>query len=95
MRLEPSVSWRTEEQKQAALKAGRTSALAVFLEPAPFQNRGFSERTIRALLDCSVDAPERLLFMRPADLKKIPGVGKASFDEIMRYRAKFIRPLAD
>jgi hypothetical protein len=60
-------------------------------EPAPFRNRGFSERTIRALMDCSIDAPERLLFMKPADLKKIPGVGKGSVDEIMRYRAKFIR----
>jgi hypothetical protein len=85
-------SFRTEEQKQVALKAGRTSALAV-LEPFPFRHRGFSERTIRALMDCSIDAPERLLFMKPADLKKIPGVGKASFDEIMRYRAKFIPPV--
>jgi len=39
----------------------------------------------------SIDEPERLLFMQPANLKKIPGVGKASVDEIMRYRAKFIR----
>jgi len=29
--------------------------------------------------------------MKPANLKKIPGVGKSSVDEIMRYRAKFIR----
>ena len=87
-------SWRTEEQKQVALKAGRTSALPV-LEPFPFRHRGFSERTIRALMDCSIDAPERLLFMKPADLKKIPGLGKASLDEIMRYRAKFIRRRAD
>jgi hypothetical protein len=83
-------SWRTEEQKQVALKAGRTSDLPV-LEPFPFRHRGFSERTIRALMDCSIDVPERLLFMKPADLKKIPGLGKASVDEIIRYRAKFIR----
>ena len=83
-------SFRTEEQRQVALKASRTSALAVS-EPFPFRHRGFSERTIRALMDCSIDAPERLLFMKPADLKKIPGVGKGSVDEIMRYRAKFIR----
>ena len=83
-------SWRTEEQKLAARQAAKTSALAV-AEPAPFRNRGFSERTIRALMDCSIDEPERLLFMQPANLKKIPGVGKASVDEIMRYRAKFIR----
>jgi len=46
-------------------------------------------------MDCSIDAPERLLFMKPTDLKKIPGLGKTSVDEIMRYRAKFIRPRAD
>ena len=78
------------DRRTKAGTSAKMSALAV-AEPAPFRNRGFSERTIKALLDCSIDQPERLLFMQPADLKKIPGVGKASFDEIMRNRAKFIR----
>jgi hypothetical protein len=33
--------------------------------------------------------------MKPADIKKIPGLGKASVDEIMRYRTKFILRRAD
>lgn len=55
-------------------------------ERRPFRNRGLSERTIDALLDCGIDAPERLLSMTPAQLSEIPGIGKASLGEIMRYR---------
>jgi hypothetical protein len=39
---------------------------------------------------CGINAPERLLFMTPAQLKNIPGVGKASLAEIMRYRSRFL-----
>ena len=56
----------------------------------PYKNRGFSDRTIRALIDCSIDAPERLLFMTEDSLQKIPGVGKASLGEIMRYRTRYL-----
>jgi hypothetical protein len=72
---ERANSFRTEEQKRAAKAARMTSAIAI-AEPAPFRHRGFSERTIKALVNCSIDAPERLLFMKPADIKKIPGLGE-------------------
>lgn len=52
-----------------------------------FRDKGLSDRTIKALLDCGIDAPERLLFMTPDQLAVIRGVGKISLGEIMRYRA--------
>ena len=55
-----------------------------------FRDKGLSDRTIKALLDCGIDAPERLLFMTPDQLAVIRGVGKISLGEIMRYRARFI-----
>jgi DNA-directed RNA polymerase alpha subunit len=57
----------------------------------PFSDRGLSRRTIDALLDASIDAPERLLFMSEQQIKGIPGIGKASVTEIASYRAKYIR----
>jgi DNA-directed RNA polymerase alpha subunit len=60
------------------------------LPRAPFHNRRFSRRTIDALIARGIDAPERLLFATEADLKRIPGVGRASLNEIMRYRAQFL-----
>jgi hypothetical protein len=54
-----------------------------------FLVRGFSDRTVDALLAHGINAPERLLFAVEADLKGIPGIDKASFDEIMRYRRRF------
>ncbi|WP_146101361.1 hypothetical protein [Bradyrhizobium sp. AC87j1] len=76
----------------------RVIALAKVLSPIvhqgseqkPFQNRGFSERTIKALVDCSIDAPERLLFMTERQLQTIPGVGKACMTEIRSYRQKYL-----
>ena len=59
---------------------------------AVFGDRGFSDRTVTALVDCSIDAPERLLFMNEASLKTIPGIGKASLKEIMAYRSRFVLP---
>ena len=56
----------------------------------PFEARGFSEKTIKAILDCGIDSPERLLFMDETTIKKIPGVGKAAFAEIKQYRDRFI-----
>jgi hypothetical protein len=58
---------------------------------APFEKRGFSYQTIEVLVDCSIDAPERLLFMTQKQLKQIPGIDKTSLAEIKAYRAKFIR----
>ncbi len=58
--------------------------------PLTFLDRGFSNRTIDALVARGIDAPEHLLFATEAELKKIPGIGKASLDEIMCYRARYI-----
>ena len=55
-----------------------------------FRDRGLSDRTVKALLDCGIDMPERVLFMTPAQLAVIRGVGKTSLGEIMRYRARFV-----
>ena len=79
----------TAAQRAAALKAGSEVA-KYMLSRAPFHNRGFSGRTIDALIARGIDAPERLLFATEADLKRIPGVGRASLNEIMRYRAQFL-----
>jgi hypothetical protein len=52
-----------------------------------FRDTGLSERTVKALLACGIDAPKRLLSMTPAEIAIIPGVGGISLGEIMRYRA--------
>jgi DNA-directed RNA polymerase alpha subunit len=80
---------RTESERQAAIEAAVRSARAMSWG-APFRDRGFSDRTIDALIAHGIDTPERLLFAPEADLKSIPGIGKASFEEIMRYRTRFI-----
>jgi len=46
--------------------------------------------SIQALLDHGIDFPEPLLFMG-SQLKQIPGIGKTSFNEIKRYRERFVR----
>jgi hypothetical protein len=56
----------------------------------PFRHRGLSDRTIQALVGCSIDSPERLLFMTKKEIQSIPGIGKASMAEIIAYRDKFI-----
>jgi DNA-directed RNA polymerase alpha subunit len=45
---------------------------------------------VNALFTRGIDAPERLLFASEAELAKIPGIGKASLDQIMRYRARYV-----
>ena len=52
-----------------------------------FRDTGLCDRTVKALLACGIDVPKRLLSMAPAEIAIIPGVGKISLDEIMRYRA--------
>jgi hypothetical protein len=49
---------------------------------------------IKILIAHGVDAPERLLFASESDLRKIKGLGRAGFEEVMRYRTRFI-PLGD
>jgi hypothetical protein len=78
---------RTPEENAAVT----ASKLASVMRGISFRGRGFSDRTIQALLDHGIDFPEPLLFMEPSQLKQIPGIGKTSFAEIMRYRKRFGR----
>jgi hypothetical protein len=76
------------EGRIAATEAKKATA-RVFLSLAPFQNRGLSGRTIDALINSGMDAPERLLFMPASDIRKIPGIDKASMAEIDAYIRRF------
>ena len=78
---------RTPEE-DAAVTA---SKLASVMRAISFRGRGFSDRTVQALLNHGIDFPESLLFLEPSQLKQIPGIGKASFTEIKRYRERFGR----
>jgi hypothetical protein len=81
---------RTEAEKEATRLAGLMGASIYQAgQTHKFQNRGFSERTIKALAK-SVDAPERLLFMAEHEIEKIPGIAQASVREIRLYRKKFL-----
>jgi ERCC4-type nuclease len=81
---------RAEAEKEATrLATLMGSSIHQAGQTHQFQNRGFSERTIKALAK-SVDAPERLLFMREHEIEKIPGIGEASVREIRLYREKFL-----
>jgi len=57
----------------------------------PFAYRGLSSRITDALIAAGIDAPERLLFLTEAELKRIPGIGKVGHGEIMRYRDRFLK----
>jgi hypothetical protein len=54
-----------------------------------FAERGFSKRTVKALMDGGIDTPERLLFLEDAVIKECPGIGRASLEEVKAYRTKF------
>jgi hypothetical protein len=54
----------------------------------PFRNAGLSDHTVTALLNGGIDAPNRLLAITPADIAVIPGIGRTSLDQILRYRAR-------
>jgi hypothetical protein len=74
----------------AATGRVRRQMAVKLLEAKAFRHRGLSERTIGALVDSGIDAPERLLFVSPAQFRDIEGVGKVSFAEIMQYRSRFL-----
>ena len=81
-----------EEEAQRAEAARAQAIRAHNASPrAPFQVRGFSERTIDAIVNYGIDAPERLLFMTESQIRSIPEIGKVSAAEIAEYRAKFPR----
>jgi DNA-directed RNA polymerase alpha subunit len=84
------MSEPNELQLGASVKV-RNAAANLILSTAPFRDRGLSQRTIQALVDCGIDAPERLLFMTEEQIKNVPGAGKTSLAEIRAYRAKYIR----
>ena len=54
-----------------------------------FSERGLSGRTVDALLVAGIDAPERLLFLPESELRRLK-VGPAGFNEVMRYRERFL-----
>jgi DNA-directed RNA polymerase alpha subunit len=83
------VSERIDPKKVVAREVLVQTARKI-VSISPFKDRGFSERTIEALVACGIDAPERLLFSTEAELKQIPGIGKASLEEIIKYRARFL-----
>jgi hypothetical protein len=62
---------------------------AMFGPSAMFTARGFSHSTIKTLVISGIDAPERLLFAKLADLQSIPGIDENALGEIARYRAQF------
>jgi DNA-directed RNA polymerase alpha subunit len=70
----------------------RESDIGIWEAPIriPFQERGFSDRTINALIDCQIDLPERLLFMSKKQLKLLRGIGETSMAEIVAYRDRFL-----
>jgi len=55
-----------------------------------FEGRGFSKRTVDALLAHGFSAPERLLFMTETKLQNISGIGASSLAEILRYRKQHL-----
>jgi hypothetical protein len=50
----------------------------------------FRERTVGKIVDCGIDAPERLLFMSEDQISKLPGVEPVSMKEIVAYWKRFI-----
>ena len=74
---------RAEAEKEATrLATLMGSSIHQAGQTHQFQNRGFSERTIKALAK-SVDAPERLLFMTEHEIEKIPGLAKRRFAKLV------------
>ena len=55
-----------------------------------FEGRGFSKRTVDALLAHGINAPEQLLFMTETELQNIPDIGAISLGEIFRYRRQHL-----
>lgn len=80
----------TDAHRQAATRVWRHMAQHS-LERNAFSGRGFKDRTVEAIVVCGIYEPERLLFMSEAQLKNIPGIGKASMSEIRAYRNRFLK----
>jgi DNA-directed RNA polymerase alpha subunit len=85
MAMKRAASAVAREESKRNMFQGRES------KGSMFQGRGLSNRTVDILANFGIDAPERLLYMTEGEIKKIPGVGKASLAEIMGYREQFMR----
>ena len=83
------MSEPSEDYKRAASISREMGANAM-RETSPFRYRGLSDRTVDRLVAYGIDAPERLLFITPSQLRSIPGVGKRSLAEIIKYRTRFV-----
>jgi hypothetical protein len=84
------MSGPSDQQRAISWRNARIAAQQIRAQ-SPFRHRGLSDRTIQALVDCSIDSPERLLFMTEKEIHSIPGIGKVSMAEIVAYRDKFSR----
>lgn len=79
----------TQSQLEASARSANEIGRRLMVR-ITFNERGFSDRTIQALSDYGIDAPERILFMTESELREIPGVGAASIKELKAYRQRFI-----
>jgi hypothetical protein len=84
------MSEPTDSERRAALRFKRELAQQTF-ERYQFRGRGRSYETIEAIVACGIYEPERLLFMTARQIAEIPGIGKTSMSEIVKYRQKFLR----
>jgi DNA-directed RNA polymerase alpha subunit len=84
---EAKVRFRRARRVAAKIEAELPASI---MAGYPFRHRGLSERTIEALTERGIDAPERLLFMTADEVRTIPGIGKESMAEIVTYRTRFL-----
>jgi hypothetical protein len=87
--MEGHMSNRQNEGQRVPARRVHGFSAAVFFECKLFRGRGLSDRTIERLVECGIEAPERLLFMEESALEKIPGIGKGAMAEIKAYQEKF------
>ena len=59
-----------------------------------FSNRGFSPKTVQALINFGMSLPEELLSMTEDELSNIPEITDEGEVEIRRYRSRFARDAA-
>jgi hypothetical protein len=66
---EAQMTGPNDTERRAAMRVAKEKA-DTMLNLQAFSGRGFSARTIQLLADCSIDAPERILFM--SELARLP-----------------------
>jgi len=81
-------------QEASAAQEASVRGIEPIVDPrrkgASFAHRKFSERAIRNMVACGIDAPERLLYMTETQLNQISGIEAKSLEEIRAYRARSI-----